>query len=223
LNFLPAVRHVNADHNKPCLSGRNEILSCCSLGRIHFSGTRAGRLCFRHRDAGLFCIHGCRALFVSAIRHHSSRPVMAADRHRAGPAVCNSSQHSAAPDDSTKLRKWMPGEFHGAFFCICTCVSLLLIFAFWRGSSTVIWHLTGALAAVMIGGFYLSWVALLYSISLTGLIFQTVPQPPRRLRDQWFFSLMISRKNHAKFLYVCIKENRGRDGCCQPPPAQIRT
>lgn len=74
-------------------------------------------------------------------------------------------------------RRWMrpviSPEFHGAFFCICTCFSLMLMFGFWRGSDRVIWDLSGPAAHAALAGFFLSWAALLYSISLTGLGFQT--------------------------------------------------
>lgn len=77
------------------------------------------------------------------------------------------------PKTRTWLRKWMPAEFHGAFFCVCTCVSLLLIFNYWRSSPVSVWDLNGVPATMMLTGFFASWAALLYSISLTGLGFQT--------------------------------------------------
>jgi protein-S-isoprenylcysteine O-methyltransferase Ste14 len=77
------------------------------------------------------------------------------------------------PKTRSWLRQWMPGEFHGAFFCVCTCVSLLLIFCYWRSSPTMVWEFQGSAATLMLVGFYASWGALLYSISLTGLGFQT--------------------------------------------------
>ncbi len=77
------------------------------------------------------------------------------------------------PKTRSWLRQWLPGEFHGAFFCVCTCVSLLLIFCYWRSSPTMVWEFQGSAATLMLAGFYASWAALLYSISLTGLGFQT--------------------------------------------------
>lgn len=77
------------------------------------------------------------------------------------------------PRFRTWFRERFPMEMHGAFFCVFTCVSLVLIFAFWKSSSAIVWQLKGTSAAIVTGCFYGSWVALLYSISLTGLGFQT--------------------------------------------------
>jgi protein-S-isoprenylcysteine O-methyltransferase Ste14 len=77
------------------------------------------------------------------------------------------------PKTRQRLRPWISSEFHGVFFCACTCISLLLIFRYWRASSVIVWDLDGAPSVAMLTGFFLSWVALLYSISLTGLGFQT--------------------------------------------------
>ncbi|MFO0974769.1 MAG: NnrU family protein [Planctomycetaceae bacterium] len=77
------------------------------------------------------------------------------------------------PRFRTWFRERFPMEMHGAFFCVCTCVSLVLIFAFWKSSPTTIWQLEGWSASVVTACFYASWAALLYSISLTGLGFQT--------------------------------------------------
>lgn len=77
------------------------------------------------------------------------------------------------PVTRRRLRLWISPEFYGVFFCVCTCVSLLLIFEFWRSSSVSVWDLDGFPASCIIAAFYFSWVALLYSISLTGLGFQT--------------------------------------------------
>lgn len=71
------------------------------------------------------------------------------------------------------FRRWFPAEMHGAFFCVCTCLGLLLIFGFWQSTDQVLWDLTGLPAGLMLAGFYGSWIALLYSISLTGLGYQT--------------------------------------------------
>ena len=71
------------------------------------------------------------------------------------------------------FRRWFPSEFHGAFFCLATCASLLLMFGCWRTAPSIIWELDGTAGAVVLGCFHLSWAALLYSISLTGLGYQT--------------------------------------------------
>ncbi|MFN9720775.1 MAG: methyltransferase family protein [Planctomycetota bacterium] len=77
------------------------------------------------------------------------------------------------PATRKALRPWISPEFYGLFFCLCTCLSLQWIFACWRSSPILIWDLEGIPARLMLAGFYASWVALLYSISLTGLGYQT--------------------------------------------------
>lgn len=73
-----------------------------------------------------------------------------------------------------KMRPWISPEFYGIFFCFCTCISLQLMFQYWQESSTVLWDLNDTVAGdLILLGFYGSWAALLYSISLTGLGFQT--------------------------------------------------
>ncbi|MFM7057103.1 MAG: hypothetical protein ACKO2P_09305 [Planctomycetota bacterium] len=71
------------------------------------------------------------------------------------------------------FKRWCPAELHGVFFCLCTCLSLLLLFAGWRSSEGVVWELEGVAATAVVSCFHLSWAALLYSISLTGLGYQT--------------------------------------------------
>ncbi|MFM8477932.1 MAG: hypothetical protein ACKOEO_19280 [Planctomycetaceae bacterium] len=71
------------------------------------------------------------------------------------------------------FKRRFPAELHGAFFCLWTCLSLLLLFGCWRSSAGVLWELEGLPATVMVSCFHGSWAALLYSISLTGLGYQT--------------------------------------------------
>ncbi len=100
------------------------------------------------------------------------------------------------------FRERFPMEMHGAFFCVCTCLSLVLIFAFWQSSPTIIWQLEGWAASVVTACFYASWVALLYSISLTGLGFQT------GLTQwlHWYRGEKMPRRNfEAKGLYHVLR------------------
>ncbi|MFN9041960.1 MAG: hypothetical protein ACK5YO_37080, partial [Planctomyces sp.] len=50
------------------------------------------------------------------------------------------------------FRRWFPAEMHGAFFCVCTCLGLLLIFGFWQSTDQVLWDLTGLPAGLMLAG-----------------------------------------------------------------------
>ncbi|MEZ6059246.1 MAG: hypothetical protein R3C19_02680 [Planctomycetaceae bacterium] len=77
------------------------------------------------------------------------------------------------PRTRRAMKAWVSAEFHGAVFCVGTCLSLLLIFRCWRGSGDVLWEFSGTAATAIVWAFGLSWAALLYSISLTGLGYQT--------------------------------------------------
>ena len=71
------------------------------------------------------------------------------------------------------LTRWIPQAFYGLFYTVVTCVSLLVLFAYWQGSETLLWHLQGPWHVAAMVGFYGSWVALFYSLYLTGLGYQT--------------------------------------------------
>ncbi|MCA9056886.1 MAG: hypothetical protein KDA85_00245 [Planctomycetaceae bacterium] len=77
------------------------------------------------------------------------------------------------PATRRKLRPWIAPEFYGVFYCLCTCASLGLIFRFWKSHPLILWDLSGMAAIPVLFGFFGSWVSLLYSISLTGLGYQT--------------------------------------------------
>jgi protein-S-isoprenylcysteine O-methyltransferase Ste14 len=77
------------------------------------------------------------------------------------------------PPVRSALTSWIPSAFYGLFYTAVTCVSLLALFAFWQGSPTVLWELTGTTRMLMDIGFYASWIALFYSLYLTGLGYQT--------------------------------------------------
>lgn len=69
--------------------------------------------------------------------------------------------------------RYIPQPFYGLFFCLITCVSLLLVFAFWKGHAYRVWSLSGWRGNVIWGAFLASWVGMLYSMHLTGLGYQT--------------------------------------------------
>ena len=83
--------------------------------------------------------------------------------------------HSLLLHPSTRkaLSRWISSEFYGLFFCLGTCGSLAVVFCFWQACPTTIWDLSGVPEMLMLTGFFASWAGLLYSISLTGLGFQT--------------------------------------------------
>lgn len=93
------------------------------------------------------------------------------------------------PATRKRLSRWIAGPFYGCFFCVVTCVSLFVMFACWHGSDVVIVRCEGALAMVVRGLWMASWLALFYSLWLTGLGYQTgltpwwdwvLRRPPRR-------------------------------------------
>ena len=77
------------------------------------------------------------------------------------------------PRTRKKLAKLIPSPQYGCFFCVTTCLSLLLTIEGWQHSAGGLWHLEGWPGWAMHGAFLLSWAALLYSLHLTGLGFQT--------------------------------------------------
>jgi protease-4 len=77
------------------------------------------------------------------------------------------------PRAKSLITRVLPKEFYGLLFCAVTSVSLLVLALNWQGSSVVIWNATGWMRAAVHGAFYASWIGMLYSMSLTGLGFQT--------------------------------------------------
>lgn len=77
------------------------------------------------------------------------------------------------PATRHRITKFLAPEFYGCLFCVLTCLGLLITIFGWQGCSTVVWELDGAAGKVMTAGYYGSWIALLYSLSLTGFGHQT--------------------------------------------------
>lgn len=77
------------------------------------------------------------------------------------------------PSVNKRLRQSLPSEFLGCVHCIATCVSLLVLFEMWTTSRSSIWNLQGNWETAMLVGFYGSWVALFYSLYLSGMGYQT--------------------------------------------------
>jgi methanethiol S-methyltransferase len=77
------------------------------------------------------------------------------------------------PATRRQITRWLPSAFYGLLFCVATCASLWLTFAVWRGSHVVVWEWPARLKPAIEAGFFASWLALFYSLSLTGLGYQT--------------------------------------------------
>jgi protein-S-isoprenylcysteine O-methyltransferase Ste14 len=112
--------------------------------------------------------------------------------------------HSALllPATRRRLGRWIASPFYGCFFCVATCACLLLTIQCWRSApQQVFWALQGWPGRVIEGCFYATWVALFYSLSLTGLGYQTGwtpwwhwlrgrPLPPRDFRPHGAYHLL---------------------------------
>jgi len=77
------------------------------------------------------------------------------------------------PAVNKRLRRSLPSELLACVHCIATCVSLLVLFEMWTTSSNFVWHFEGGSESAMLLGFYGSWIALFYSLYLTGMGYQT--------------------------------------------------
>lgn len=78
-----------------------------------------------------------------------------------------------APSVRSRITRIMPSGLYGSLYCLVTSASLWLIFFFWRAASGSVWSFEGTAASWIHLGFYASWIALIYSMSLTGLGYQT--------------------------------------------------
>jgi len=77
-----------------------------------------------------------------------------------------------APSTRSKLKAIIPNAFYGSFFSLVTCICLLALFFGWRTSPIMLWNAQGTTLNCIHACYYLSWIALLYSLALTGLGYQ---------------------------------------------------
>ncbi len=100
-----------------------------------------------------------------------------------------------------RLECWIPAAFYGLFFCITACLGLLLAMMQWRSSSLVVWQATGRGAIAVDVAFAAGWPALIYSLYLSGLGYQTgwtawwhwmrrLPEPRRQFRPRSAYRIM---------------------------------
>ena len=76
------------------------------------------------------------------------------------------------------VRRWLverviPAPFYGCFFCVVTCLALLMTIFCWRTSAIVVWAWPQGAAPWVVMAFIAAWVFLLWSLHLTGLGYQT--------------------------------------------------
>jgi len=77
------------------------------------------------------------------------------------------------PSVKARITRIVPEGMYGSVFCLITAASLWLIFYFWRVAPGSMWNLQRPAESLVYLGFYASWLALIYSMSLTGLGYQT--------------------------------------------------
>jgi len=78
-----------------------------------------------------------------------------------------------APPIQKRMKRWMPSELLGCVHCSVTCLTLLILIQNWGLHSTVLWKASGYVEWAIIAGFYGSWIALFYSLYITGMGYQT--------------------------------------------------
>lgn len=99
------------------------------------------------------------------------------------------------PATRKRLERWIPSEFYGCLFCVVTCICLLITIEFWQPRAAAVWRLHGVARFFIRAAFLGCWPALVYSLSLTGLGYQTgwtpwrawlrgVKPPPREFRPR---------------------------------------
>lgn len=71
------------------------------------------------------------------------------------------------------LGRYIAGAFYGCFFCVITCLCLLLTIVGWQATPFFVWNLTGWGERLTHAAYYLSWGLMIYSLCLSGLGFQT--------------------------------------------------
>jgi methanethiol S-methyltransferase len=98
-----------------------------------------------------------------------------------------------APPCQRWMKRWIPAGLLGCVHCCVTCITLLGMFHFWGASETVIWRATGWSETIVLGCFYASWVALLYSLYCTGMGYQTGLTP-------WWYWLRQTKPPQRPFV-----------------------
>ncbi len=98
-----------------------------------------------------------------------------------------------APPIQKLIKKRIPSGLLGCIHCSVTCVYLSIMFHYWGKSEIVVWQFRGAGESIILACFYGSWVALLYSLYLTGLGYQTG-------LTQWWYWLRQTKPPQRKFV-----------------------
>jgi methanethiol S-methyltransferase len=113
------------------------------------------------------------------------------------------------PTVRKSLTRLIPPPLYGCFFCVATCLTLLLVVEGWQPSRTSIWSLQGPPRLAVGAAFLASWVGLFYSLSLTGYGYQTGWTPwwawvRRRPEPRRGFEVRGAYKYLRHPLYLCF-------------------
>ncbi len=94
-------------------------------------------------------------------------------------AACFAWPHSLllVPQVQRWIKRYIEPAMMGCVHCVATCISLWILFNTWTSSNVMLWDLHGSAETLMWWLFYGSWAALLYSLWLSGMGYQTGLQP----------------------------------------------
>jgi len=76
-----------------------------------------------------------------------------------------------------RVERIVPTAFYSCFFCVVTCLGLLLLMSCWRSNPMVLWQFTRAGRVGMAIACGVAWMGLFYSLYLAGLGYQTGLKP----------------------------------------------
>ncbi len=147
----------------------------------------------RCSDSTLVSIHRMEFVSILAIRRTRRSNLLTMDRRIM--AIFFAWPHSLLlmPAVQRKIKQRIPAGLIGCIHCLATCVSLLLLFRYWSSSSWTLWDLKGWGEQGMLFFFYASWLALFYSLYLTGLGYQTGLTP-------WFYWVIRKAPPRRQFV-----------------------
>lgn len=72
-----------------------------------------------------------------------------------------------------RLQRHVPRALYGSLFCLVTCASLSLVMEFWVVHPLVIYQLSGPAESSVRLAYHAAWLALIYSLILSGIGYQT--------------------------------------------------
>ncbi|NBX29017.1 hypothetical protein EBR04_00950 [bacterium] len=167
------------------------------------------------RTAGILFGVATHALFAFTVWHlfwflkgdaasHVPRSIPAAALADAALAFGFAVPHSLLLMPSVRRRivaAGLAGPLYGCFYCVITCLALLTTIFLWQPLAPIAWRWPEPLATAVSVAFVGSWLALFYSLHLTGLGWQTgltpwwhwvrgLPQPKRDFAERGAYRVL---------------------------------